>query len=116
MDGINNISNITADSNHVNKQSGAKKSTIDEKANRLSSGKPLSRGEDQAQISPAAKELLNLKTETKKYIQTIQSAQTTSEKEISELKTKIQDETYFSPEIIDAIVEKLINMPNFFDK
>ena len=116
MDGVNNISNIAPDPNQVNKQNEAKKSANDEKEHRISSGKTVSRGGDQAQISQAARELLHLKTETKKYVETIKSAQTTSEKELNELKAKIQDETYFSPEVIEAIVEKLINMPNFFDK
>jgi len=116
MAGISHISNIAPDPNQVNKQSDIKKTTLEHKLKKTAGQTSLSRESDQAEISQAAKELLNLKTEARKYVEQVKASKTASEQELDELKRKLQDNSYFSPEIIDAIVDKLINMPDFFDK
>ena len=101
MAGINNISNLTHDPNHVNKQNEIKKTSAEAKPKKTTASATVSRESDQAQISQAARELLRLETEARKYVDQVKSSQTFSEKELDELLRKIQDKTYFSPEIID---------------
>lgn len=68
---------------------------------------------DSATISDQAKELLATESETERFVSSIKNAETTSRNEIVELKTAVNSGKYSDPKVIDKIVEKLLDLPNF---
>ncbi len=71
---------------------------------------------DQAQISSEGRGLLHLEKEAKEYVSAVKEAQTLSDAEIEQLRAKIGKNYTKDPTIIDAIVEKLLQLPNFFER
>jgi len=116
MAGISEIVNVSPEQNRVNKQDDVKKVRSGNSQRKTNKTASAAAQNDQAQISPAAKQLLSLRTEAKKYVEQVKSAHTLSELEINDLKQKIQAKYYLSADVVDSIVEKLINLPNYFDQ
>jgi len=116
MTGIKNVISAAPDLNKVNKQNDVKKADTAQKGKQPSTAAASSVQNDQVKISSAAQELLIKKTEASNYVEDVKSSKTLQEKELLEIKQKIQDKSYLSEKQIDAIADKLINLPNYFDK
>ena len=117
MTGIKNVISAAPDLNKVNKQNDVKKADNTQKGMKPGAAASSSSVQnDQVNISSAAQELLTKKTEASKFVEDVKSAKTLEEKEIQELKQKIRDKGYLSEEIINSIADKLINLPNYFNK
>ena len=117
MTGIKNVISAAPDQNKINKQNEVKKADNLQKTTKSGTASSSSSVQnDQVNISSAAQELLTKKTEAAKFVEDVKSAKTLPEKELLEIKLKIQDKNYFSEEMIDAIADKLMNLPNYFNK
>ncbi len=71
---------------------------------------------DQVNISSEGRELLSLKSEAAKYLKDVQDSEVLSVEEVDAIKEKIASKYYFDPEVINTIVDKMINLPNFFNR
>lgn len=92
---------------------GARK-TGGEKAYDLSKSADRSASQaDKAEISSTARELLNLKIAGQKYLPEIRDAKPYSRQEIEEIRRKVAEDYYDNPEVIEDIVERLVELPNF---
>jgi len=79
------------------------------------SGKSVGKAsKDQVSISNAGRELLSLKSEAAKYLKDVKDSEILSVAEVDSIKEKIASKYYFDPEVINTIVDKMINLPNFF--
>jgi len=117
MTGIKNVISAAPDLNKINKQNDVKKADTAQKGKQPRTAAAASSVQnDQVKISSVAQELLIKKTEASKYVEDVMSSKTLQEKELLEIKQKIQDKSYLSEKQIDAIADKLINLPNYFDK
>ncbi|MCD6374144.1 MAG: hypothetical protein J7L94_01370 [Caldisericaceae bacterium] len=64
-------------------------------------------------ISDSAKELMKLRAEAERYLKMIEEKETLSADKLAEIQNKLKSNQYLREEVIDKIVEKLINLPNF---
>lgn len=71
---------------------------------------------DQVNISDAGRELLSLKSEAAKYLQDVKDTEVLSVEQVDSIKEKIASKYYFDPEVINKIVDKMISLPNFFNR
>ncbi|MCB0281014.1 MAG: hypothetical protein H6627_11650 [Calditrichae bacterium] len=70
---------------------------------------------DQVQISSKGRELLTLKIEAESYLKDIKESETVSPQELDAIKEKIASKYYFEKEVIDDLVDRLMNLPNYMD-
>ena len=54
-----------------------------------------------------------LKKESFKYIEMIRDTKVIEKNQIQEIKANLMSDYYFKSEIIDAIINKIVGMPNF---
>jgi len=116
MAGIHDILGIPPEARRVNKNDDVKQHRI---AKNAQSAKTSTDGSkhvrDQAQISSEARQLLTLKQEARQYLDEVKSASTLSEHDIQQIKQKMESKYFLDSDVIDKIVEKLINLPNFLE-
>lgn len=74
-----------------------------------------SSAKDQVQISNKGRELLILKTEAENYLKDIKESEVVSPQELDAIKERIASKYYFEKEVIDDLVDRLINLPNYMD-
>ncbi len=67
----------------------------------------------QVNISDKAKEMIKLRAEAEKYLKMIEGKETLSQEKLDEIQNKLKTNQYLREEVIDKIVEKLVNLPNF---
>ena len=114
MAGIIDIFKIASSANQANRSEEIQKAnekTVNSQPEKTSPA--AAEGTDKAQISDAARELLSLKLESPKYVDDIKNSATISETEVDQLKNKVENNFYKDPEVIDKIVDKLLDLPNF---
>ena len=114
MAGINDFLSVQAPNNKINRNDKLKNTTVknyektSEKAAKTDAG-----NKDQAQISDTARNLLNLRMDAKKYLDEVKQGEPLSENDIEQLKQKIENKYFISEDVIDKIVDKLTNLPNY---
>ncbi len=115
MTDIKNIHNLADQSKNIEKTEAARKKSVKHKktAETTETGKIH---KDDVKISAAAKELLTLRAEAKKYVEQVKNTRTLTDQEVVELKQKIESKYYFKKDVIDKIVGKLLDLPNYIDK
>jgi len=115
MAGIQDFLSVRASGSKINRSEEFKKTTV--KKNDQVSNKTANTQErkDQARISDTARNMLNLRIDAKKYLDNIKQNKTLSESEIDKLKQKIDDNYFIDEEVVDKIVDKLIDLPNFLN-
>jgi anti-sigma28 factor (negative regulator of flagellin synthesis) len=116
MGTIKDIIHLSPDINRLNKNQEPKKIKQDKVDAKEQSSESKEPSRDKAQISSAARELLNLKMEAADYLDKVKNAETISEGEVEQIKSKIANKYFTDPEVIDAIVDKLLSMSNFLNK
>jgi len=116
MGSIKDIVHLSPDVNRLNKNQETKKVKSDKVETRSSSAESKEVSTDKAQISSAARELLNLKMEAADYLDKVRNAETISDEEVEQIKSKMANKYFADPEVIDAIVDKLLSLPNYLNK
>lgn len=116
MADIKNIHNLADQAKNIEKSEAAagKKSVKHKKTGETSKNDKVQK--DDVKISVAARELLTLRTEAKKYVDQVKNTRTLTGQEVDELKQKIESRYYFKMDVIDKIVDKLLDLPNYIDK
>ena len=71
--------------------------------------------QDTVQISDKGRELLTLKTEAENYLKDIKESEVISPQELDAIKEKIASKYYFEKDVIDDVVDRLVNLPNYLD-
>ncbi len=115
MASIKNILNIAAQTAKLNKNSSADKPAPSEKADKSdNSGNKVS-AKDSARISETARELAAVKTEAEHYVQTVKESDESEpqNERIQAVRENIENDHYSRPEVVDRIVDKLLNLPNY---
>jgi len=84
--------------------------------NKNASGSKVGGSKDQVNISDAGRELLSLKSEAAKYLKDVKDSEVLTVEEVDSIKEKIASKYYFDTEVINTIVDKMINLPNFFNR
>ena len=113
MSGINELLNISASGQKINRNEDTKR--VSEHKSEQKSEKTSSQAKrtDQAQISTAARGMLSMRMDAQKYIDDVEKSQNLSENDVKQLKQKIENKYYISEEVVDKIVDKLVSLPNF---
>lgn len=114
MGTINNILGMSPEVNKSGRSSEPKK--VQTAKEGKAGGKKASQVSDssvKADISQIGREFLTLKMEASRYLDEVKESSTLTQKEIEDIKDKIATNYYFEPEVIDQIVDKLLQMPNF---
>lgn len=115
MSGITDFLKVSAASVKVRKNEDIKKPAdthAESKADKIISHNSRM---DQAEISQEARGLLNLRMDAQKYIKTVDQSETLSENEINQLKQQIESKYFVNDAVIDQIVDKILDLPNFTD-
>lgn len=116
MSGIHDILGIPPEARRVNKNDDIKQQRIAKNAHSAKTSKDGHTAvNDQAQISPEARELLALRQEVKQYLDEIKATDTLSEQDIKQIKQKIESKYFLDDKVIDKIVDKLAKLPNFLE-
>ena len=113
MSGINELLNISASGQKINRNEDLKKVSEHKSEQKSEKTSSQSKRADQAQISTAARGMLSMRMDAKKYIDEVEQSQTLSENEVNQLKQKIENKYFISEDVVDKIVDKLVNLPNF---
>ena len=115
MAGINDFLSVQASNTKINRNEELKKPAL--KKNDLSGDKTAKTvdRQDQARISDTARNLLSLRIDAKKYLDEVKEGESLSENEINQLKQKIENKYFVSDDVIDKIVDKLADLPNFLN-
>ena len=114
MASINNVLGIPPELNKSSSSKEARKagSGIGKEA-KASEMRQTSTSSDKAEISSVGRELLTLKMQAANYSSEVKQAQTISQTEIEAIKERIASNYYFDPEVIDKVVDKLVELPNY---
>ncbi len=116
MAGIHDILGIPPEAQRVNKNDDIRQQRIAKNTQSSKTSKDDHKNvQDQAQISSEARELLALKQEVKQYLDEVNSASTLSENDIQQIKQKIETKYFLDDDVINKIVDKLANLPNFLE-
>jgi len=113
MAGITDYFKVSAASLKIQKNDDLKKPSdtrAESKTEKTVSGNSRT---DQAEISQKARGLLNLRMDAKKYLDTIDQSETLSENEVNQLKQHIESKYFVNDAVIDQIVDKIVDLPNF---
>lgn len=113
MAGINELSNISQQVKSYEKSEALKKTAGKKASSKVVPKETNDSSKDKTQISRAARELLALKQEAQKYIDQVKSAETISADQVKELKERIASRHYLDEKVIDKIIDRLINLPDF---
>jgi len=116
MAGINNFLNIPASANKINRNEDLKKTANNKNEQKADNTANVSERKDQAQISNAARSMLSLRIDAQKYVDEIEQSKTLSDNDVKDLKQKINNKYFVDADVIDKIVDKLIDLPNFLIK
>lgn len=116
MAGINNLLNISASGNKISRNEDLKKTAANKNEQKTGNTANVSDRKDQAQISDAARSLLSLRIDAQQYVDEIEQSKTLSDNDVKELKQKINNKYFVDDVVIDKIVDKLIDLPNFLIK
>ncbi len=75
-------------------------------------------GPDSLEISSTAREMLlmNVEANNPRFIKELLDAETLDTAEMEAIKKRITEGFYSDPEVVDKIVDKLFEMPNFVPK
>lgn len=71
-----------------------------------SSGWPVKKSDEKEDI-------FRLQTVSNRYLDEIKNSESLLNEEIDEIKEKIANNFYFSPEITDIVIEKILGLPGF---
>lgn len=116
MAGINDFLPIQASHNKISRNDELKKTTVKKKEPQADKSSPVAGNHlDQARISDTARNLLSLRMDARKYLDETKQGETLSENEIAQLKQKIENKYFVSDDVIDKIVDKLADLPNFLN-
>ncbi len=116
MAGINDFLPIQASNGKINRNEELKKTTAkkyDQATGKIAKTE-VSR-KDQAQISESARNLLSLRRDAKRYLDEVKQGESLSENDIERLKQKIENKYFVTDDVIDKIVDKLTDLPNFLN-
>ena len=116
MADINNFFSIPASTNKINHNEDLKKTTNTKNERKADNIVNVSERKDHAQISDAARSMLSLRIDAQKYVDDIEQSKTISDNEVKDLKQKISTKYFINDAIIDQIVDKLLDLPNFLVK
>ena len=116
MAGINNFINIPASTNKINRNEDLKKTANNKNEQKANNTTNVNERKDQAQISDAARSMLSLRIDAQKYVEDIEQSKTISDNEVKDLKQKINTKYFINDAVINQIVDKLIDLPNFLVK
>ena len=97
----------------INKRTNVRKSADTEatKPNVQASGAKAK--DARVKISESAREMMKLRAEAEKYLKMLEEKETLTTDDLKEIQNKLKTNHYLREEVIDKIVEKLINLPNF---
>ncbi len=114
MDSIKNLYNISPESSRVNKNNQVNKLREEEsKTSEKGKTSPKNPSVDSAEISSAGREMLNLRVEANKFMQDVRNSETLDTESLEAIKLKIENKYYLSEEVVDQIVNKLLDLPNY---
>jgi hypothetical protein len=113
MSGINEYLQISAGNQKIKRNEDVKKAPEQKTNPKADKTSAQSKRADQAQISDAARGMLTLRIDAKKYIEDVEKSKSISDNDVKQLKQKIENMYYINDDVIDKIVDKLVSMPNF---
>jgi len=114
MDSIKNLYNISPESNRINKNNQVNRLREEEaKASEKGKNQAKTSSADLAEISSAGREMLNLRVEANKFIEDVRNAEILDAENFASIKQKIENKYYLSEEVVDQIVNKLLDLPNY---
>ncbi len=70
----------------------------------------------QVNISEIAREMLKLRAEAERYLKMVQDKPTLSPEDLDDIQNKLKNNHYLRQEVVDKIVDKLLDLPNFTKK
>lgn len=113
MAGITDFFKVSSASVKIQKNENLKKPSDTRDESKTEKSVSSSVRTDQADISQKARGLLNLRMDAKKYLEDVDQSEILSENEINQLKQKIESKYFVNDAVIDQIVDKIIDLPNF---
>ena len=113
MSGIGDFIKVAASAVKINKTEQPRKNEAGQQEKSAGSITKKNRGRDEIQISDSARELLTLRQDAQDYVDEIKQTNALTENDITQLRQKIDNKYFLSDEVIDKIVDKLVELPNF---
>lgn len=113
MDPIKDISALAQNLKKLEKQNEPRKVDANKGKGKTEQSNTVKHGQDKAEISEAARNLLSAKTEAEKYLKLIENTKIIDDDEMQEIREKVLTNYYSDKTVIEKITEKLLNLPNY---
>lgn len=113
MSGITDFFKVSSASVKIQKNEDLKKPSETRAESKTEKSVSSNSRADQAEISQKAWGLLNLRMDARKYLDAVDNSETLSAHEVAQLKQKMESRYFINDAVVDQIVDKLLDLPNF---